>query len=82
MEELPTFSSSLYYTYVSKIETYAVDQEFTNHNTFTVWHNRLGHPRTIMMRKIIEKSYGHQMKDQKILLSLMNFHMLLVLKES
>jgi hypothetical protein len=32
------------------------------------WHDRLGHPGTIMMRRIIENSHGHPLKNQKILL--------------
>jgi hypothetical protein len=33
-----------------------------------LWHDRLGHPRTIMMRRIIENSHGHPLKNHKILL--------------
>jgi hypothetical protein len=52
LEKLPTFSSSLYYTYISTIEAHAiVNQKFTNHDKFEVWHDRLGHPGYIMMRK-------------------------------
>ena len=36
---------------------------------FTIWHDRLGHPGSIMMRRIIENSCGHPLKIQKILLS-------------
>jgi hypothetical protein len=35
---------------------------------FILWLNRLGHPRSIMMRQIIENSYKHPLKNQKILL--------------
>jgi hypothetical protein len=35
---------------------------------FMLWHDRLGHPGTIMMRQIIENSHGHPLKNQKILL--------------
>jgi hypothetical protein len=35
---------------------------------FMLWHNRLGHLGTIMMRRIIENSHGHPLKNQKILL--------------
>ncbi|MCF6774923.1 GAG-pre-integrase domain-containing protein, partial [Corynebacterium sp. MC-12] len=67
LEKLPAFSSGLYYTYISTIETYAiVNQKFTNHNHFVVWHDRLGHPGSIMMQKIIANSCGHSLKDQKI----------------
>ena len=70
LEKLPTFSSGLYYSYISKVESYAViNQEFMDDNTFTVWHDRLGHPGSTMMRKIIEKSCGHKLKSQQILQS-------------
>ncbi|CAI0405063.1 unnamed protein product [Linum tenue] len=64
-ERLPEFSSGLYYTYISMIETYAiVTPKFTNHDEF--WHDRLGHPGSVMMQKIIENSYGHPLKKQRI----------------
>ena len=70
VEKLPSFSSGLYYTYLSTIEVNViVNQKFTNDSTFVVWHDRLGHPGAVMMRKIIENSRGHLMKNQKILQS-------------
>ena len=32
-----------------------------------VWHDCLGHPGSIMMRRIIENSHGHSLKNQKVL---------------
>ena len=65
LEKLPAFSSGLYYTNIRMIESYTVvNQKFTNN--FKIWHDRLGHPGSIMMRKIIENSYGHLLKTQKI----------------
>jgi len=70
LEKLPTFSSGLYYTNISMVETHAiVNQKFTNPDTFIIWHDRLGHPGSIMMRRIIENSNGHPLKNQKILMS-------------
>ncbi|KAK2376223.1 putative mitochondrial protein [Trifolium repens] len=67
LEKLPALSSGLYYTYISTIEAHViVNPKFTNQNKFIVWHDRLGHPGSIMMRKIIENSCGHQLKNQKI----------------
>jgi hypothetical protein len=65
VEKLPAFSSGLYYTYISAIEAHViVNQKFTNNNNkFVVWHDRLGHPGSIMMRKIIKNSSGHQLKS-------------------
>lgn len=39
----------------------------TNSNTFVLWHNRLGHPESIMIRWIIENSNGHPLKNLKVL---------------
>lgn len=65
-EKLPAFSSGLYYTYISMVETnILVNQKFTNN--FTIWHDRLGHPGSIMMRRIIKNSCGHSLKSQQIL---------------
>ena len=67
IEELPAFSSGLYYTHIRNIEVNAtVNQKFTDNNNFVIWHDRLGQPRSIMMRKIIENSHGHPLKNQKI----------------
>ncbi|CAN1336396.1 hypothetical protein LINPERPRIM_LOCUS37119 [Linum perenne] len=55
-ERLPVISSGLYYTYISTIESHAtINSRFMNHEKIVVWHNRLGHPGSIMMRKILEK---------------------------
>ena len=70
MEKLPAFSSRLYHTNIKPIESYAVmNQKFNDLKIFTLWHNRLGHPESSMMRRIIEQSHGHPLKNQKILLS-------------
>ena len=67
LEKLSMLSFGLYYTYISAIEAHIiVNQKFTNKNMFIVWHDRLGHPGSIMMRKIIENSCGHSLKNQKI----------------
>jgi hypothetical protein len=89
LEKLPAFSSGLYYTYISTIETHVivnqkftnhdVNQKFTHHNKFVVRHDRLDHPGSIMMRKIIKNSCGHQLKSREILQST---HVLLVHKGS
>ena len=33
-----------------------------------IWHERLGHPGLSMMRRIINNSLGHPLKNQKILM--------------
>ena len=51
VEKLPTLSSDLYYSKISTIEAHSiVNQKFTDSNTFVLWHDRLGHPGSIMMR--------------------------------
>jgi hypothetical protein len=69
LEKLPIFSSRLYYTTMKTIETNVIlRQKYSDPNIFILWHNRLGHLGSIMMRRIIENSYGHPLKNQKILL--------------
>ncbi|KAK7302565.1 hypothetical protein RJT34_13457 [Clitoria ternatea] len=68
LEKLPSFSSGLYYTYISTVETNViVNQKFTNKNDFVIWHERLGHPGSIMMRKIVENSNGHCLSSRQIM---------------
>ena len=47
-------------TYIDEIKSNLVVKR--NPEEFTVWHDRLGHPDTTMMRKIIESSHGHPLK--------------------
>ena len=69
MEKLSTFSYGLYHTNIKPIESYdIVNQKFNNPKTFVLWHDRLGHPGSSMMRRIIEHSHVHLLKNQNILL--------------
>ncbi|KAK1570985.1 hypothetical protein Q3G72_010194 [Acer saccharum] len=73
MEKLRALSSGLYYTLIRDIDVHAVmNQKFSDPKIFMLWHDRLGHPGSTMMRKIIENSHGHPLKNQKILLSYEN----------
>ena len=68
LEKLSTLSSGLYYAKISTIEAHSiVNQKFTDLKTFVLWHDRIGHPGSIMMRRIIENSNGHPLKNLKIL---------------
>ena len=68
LEKLPTLSSGLYYAEISTIEAHSiVNQKFTDPNVFVLWHDRMGHPGSIMMRRILENSTGHPLKNLKIL---------------
>ena len=46
-----------------------MNMQFMNPDIFSIWHDRLGHSGSIMMRRIIENSNGHTLKNQKILQS-------------
>ena len=68
LEKLSTLSSRLYYTYIRINETYAtMNMKLMNPDIFSIWLNRLSHPRFIMMRIIIENSHGHLLNNEKIL---------------
>ena len=45
-----------------------MNQKLNGPKIFTLWHDMLGHPGSSMMRLIIEQSYGHPLKSQKIIL--------------
>ena len=70
LEKLPIFSSGLYHTTMRTVETnVAIHQKCSDPKVFILWHNHFGHPGSIIMRRIIENSNGHPLKNQKILLS-------------
>ena len=70
IEKFPSFSSGIYYTKIYAIEMHhLVNQKFTDSKDFIIWHDRLGHPGSIMMRRIIENSHGHSLKNQRVLKS-------------
>ena len=70
VDTLLAFSIGLYHTTIKLIESYViVNQKFNDPKTFVLWHDKLGHPRSSIMRRIIENSQGHELKNQKILLS-------------
>ena len=66
VETLSAFSTGLYHTTIKPIESYVVvNQKFNDPKTFVLWHERLGHSGSSMMRRIIENSQGHELKNQK-----------------
>ena len=68
-EKLLAFSSGLYHTTIKSIESnVVVNQKFNNPKIFNFWHDRLGHPGSSIIRRIIEHSNEHPLKNQKILL--------------
>ena len=69
IEKLSATSSRLYHTTIKPIESYViVKKNFNYSKTLVLWHDRLGHPGSLMMQRIIEYSYGHLLKNQEILL--------------
>ena len=54
-EKLLAFSSGLYHTTIKSIESnVVVNQKFNDPKIFNLWHDRLGHPGSSMIRRIIE----------------------------
>lgn len=66
LEKLPSLSSGLYHTIL--IESHVVSHPKTSDpGVFKLWHDRLGHPGSTMMRRVIENSYGHPLNRLKVL---------------
>ena len=64
LERMPAYSSGLYLTHIGPIEINMI--RLDNKELFTLWHDRLGHPGTGMMYKIIESSVRHPLRNIKI----------------
>ena len=80
LEKLPIFSSGLYYTTMRTIKAnVAMHQKCSNPKIFMLWHDRLGHPRSIIMRQIIEISHKHPLKNRRFFY-LVIIHVVHVLK--
>ena len=63
-EKLSAFSSGLYHMTIKSIESnVVVNQKFKDPKIFNLWHDRLGHPGSSMIRRIIEHSNGHPLKN-------------------
>ena len=70
LEQLPSLSCGLYQTTNRSIESYVVmNQKFNDSNAFLLWHERLGHPRISMMRRIVQKSNGNPITSKQILVT-------------
>ncbi|CAM9000605.1 unnamed protein product [Rhodiola kirilowii] len=68
LEKMRAHASGLYGTQIYLIEVYKVTNlKLVDKELFSLWHDRLGHPGETMIRRIIESSHGHPLKDQKIL---------------
>jgi hypothetical protein len=68
LEKLSVSFNGLYYAKINNNESYSVvNRKFTDLKMYTLWHDRLGHPGSTMMRRIIENSFGHPLKNIKIM---------------
>ncbi|KAJ0857525.1 putative GAG-pre-integrase domain-containing protein [Helianthus annuus] len=69
VEQLEALSSGLYCTNINPIKSYMVsNQKLLDKDTFNIWYDRLGHPGSIMMRRIIKSATWHPLKNLKVLL--------------
>ena len=65
VEKLPSSPLGLYYTYIKPAEEYIVMKTiFRNLESFRIWHDRLGHPGLVMMRRIINNSAEHNIETK------------------
>ncbi|XP_074336380.1 uncharacterized protein LOC141673528 [Apium graveolens] len=70
IEKLPSYNSGLYYTFINPVESHmTINTRSFNPTNFTIWHDRLGHLGSTMMRRIIENSNGHPLKNKIVPLS-------------
>ena len=68
LEKFHSLSSGLYMMKIRTIESHnVIASKLIDPKSFTLWHERLGHPGVSMMRRIIENSTGHPLRDLKIL---------------
>ena len=65
VEQIPSFPSGLYYTYIKHVPHVVYKVIFQNVDTLKIWYDRLGHPGVGMMRKIISNSNGHELNIAK-----------------
>ena len=62
LEKMRTLTSGLYGTNIYPIESCNVtNRKLVDNPKSSLWHDRLGHPGEIMMRRIIKNSHGHPM---------------------
>ena len=80
-DKLLAFSSRLYHMTINLIKSYVVvNQKFNDPKICIIWHDMLGHHESSIMRRIIEYSQGHPLKNLKRLFCPLNTYMLLAHK--
>ena len=79
-ERFPALSYGFYYTHIWVIEIYAtMDLKLMNPDIYAIWHNRLAHPGSIMIRIIIHMDIYWRTRR---FFNLMNYHVMLALKKN
>ncbi|GJZ63406.1 disease resistance CC-NBS-LRR class family protein [Tanacetum coccineum] len=67
-EKLPMLHSGLHYTHINVPQAHmTVKEKYCDLGIFSLWHDRLGHPGSTMMKRIVENTHGHPLKYQKFL---------------
>ena len=62
LEKLRSLECGLYLTTISTVESYAIlNPKFSNSTPIVLWHERLGHPCTSMLRRVLHQSNGHSL---------------------
>ena len=62
MEKLRSLECGLYLTTINTVESYAImNPKFSNSTPIVLWQERLGHPDTSMLRRILHQSNGHSL---------------------
>ena len=70
LEQLIFSSYGLFQTTIRPLESHVViNKKFNDPKTFLLWHERLGHPRLSMMRRIVQNPNGHPLTSRQILKS-------------
>nr|GEU59395.1 hypothetical protein [Tanacetum cinerariifolium] len=48
-----------------RIPSHLFKEKYCDPGIFSLWHDRLGHPGSTMMKRIVKNTHGHPLKDQK-----------------
>ena len=64
LKKLRSLECGLYLTTINTVESYAIlNPKFSNSPLIVLWHERLGHPCTSMLRRILHQSNGHSLTN-------------------
>ena len=70
LEQFSILSMGLYHTRIGIVESHAImSQKLKDPTNLILWHDRLGHPGTTMLKKIVDNSNGHNLTNQHLCLS-------------